>query len=469
MLNKKGLAVYALTVIPLLVGIVLLLAGGKQLTPSTIPAMVRNDIVAHEGFLRHMQHPLTILLMQIAIVITAAKLLGSAFKRIGQPAVIGEIAAGIFLGPSLLGWLAPDVMAFIFPASSLGTLQLLSQIGLILFMFIIGLEVEVDIFKSSAVSAIVISHVSIVFPYFLGVGLAWYLYSSSAPDNIPFIAYALFMGIAMSITAFPVLARIIRERGLSKTAAGSLAIICAAIDDVTAWCILAAVVAIARAGNVNDAFFTILLSIVYVLVMLFAVRPLLKKIGTKRFVEGKADITFTSIVFFVLIASAFIAEVIGIHALFGAFIAGVAMPTIPSLRHVFTEKVEDVSVSLMLPLFFAFTGLRTQIGLLAEGNAWALAALVIGLAVLGKFAGSALAARLVGQNWRDSLAIGALMNTRGLMELIVLNIGYELGILTNTMFTTMVLMALVTTLMTGPALNFIEAHFGKLQRVDKRT
>lgn len=443
-------------------GIIFLLATGKVLPASSVPPMVTNEVTASEGFVGHMQHPLTILLLQIAVVITAAKLFSSLFKRIGQPTVMGEMAAGICLGPSLLGLLAPGVMEFIFPAYSLGTLQLLSQIGLILFMFIVGLELDIDVFKSSAGPAIVISHVSIVFPYFLGVGLAWYSYSSYAPSNIPFIAYALFMGIAMSITAFPVLARILRERQLTKTTAGSLAIVCAAIGDVTAWCILVAVVAIAKAGDISNAFVTIVLSVVYVLVMVFAIKPLLKKISQTRFTNGKSDITFTSIVFLTLIASAFIAEVIGIHALFGAFLAGVIMPPVSSLRHAFTEKIEDVSIALLLPLFFAFSGLRMHVNLLGEGEAWLLCAAVVGLAVIGKFAGSALAARVVGQGWKDSLAIGALMNTRGLMELIVLNIGYELGILTSSMFTVMVLMAMITTLMTGPAISFIEARFGKL-------
>lgn len=460
-MKKKSLLVYILTVIPLLAGIIWLLVNGEVLTPSTVSSTAKNNNQGGSGFLQQIQHPLTILLLQIAIVITAAKLFGSFFKRIGQPAVIGEIAAGIVLGPSLLGWLAPEVMSFIFPPASLGTLQLLSQIGLILFMFIIGLEVDVEIFKSRASAAIVISHVSIVFPYFLGVMLAWHLYSTYAPSNIPFIAYGLFMGIAMSITAFPVLARIIRERKLTKTTAGGLAIICAAIDDVSAWCILAVVVAIAKAGSINNALVTMFLSLLYVLVMMMAVKPLLKKLSESRFQDGKADITFTGIVFILLIASAFIAEVIGIHALFGAFLAGVIMPPSTSLRHVFTEKVEDVSVTLLLPLFFAFTGLRTQIGILNDGHLWLLCVEIIGLAVIGKFAGSALAARLVGQNWKDSLAIGALMNTRGLMELIVLNIGYELGILTTEIFTIMVLMALITTLMTGPALNMIEKAFNR--------
>jgi Kef-type K+ transport system membrane component KefB len=438
-----------------------LLVNGKTLISSALPAVVKNESAAGLSFTERIQHPLTILLLQIAVVITAAKLLGSLFKRIGQPAVIGEIAAGIFLGPSLLGWLAPDAMQFLFPASSMGTLQLLSQIGLVLFMFIIGLEVDLNVFKTKATEGIVIGHISIVFPFFLGVILAWFLYSSYSPAGIPFVAYALFMGIATSITAFPVLARILRERKMTKTPVGSLAILCAAINDVTGWFLLAIVVAIAKAGSINAALMGIVWSFIYVLAMFAFVKPLLKKLSDKRFIDGKADITFTGLVFFTLISSSFLAEVIGIHALFGAFIAGVVMPPSASVRHVFTEKVEGVSVTLLLPLFFAYTGLRTQIGVLNQGHLWLLSAEIISLAVIGKFVGSAVAARLVGQTWKDSLTIGALMNTRGLMELIVLNIGYELGILTTEIFTIMVLMALVTTLMTGPALNLIEAVFRK--------
>ncbi|MCW5907621.1 MAG: cation:proton antiporter [Chitinophagales bacterium] len=461
MQKYKSFVVYVLLVVPLLAGIAWLLLAGKTLQPSAIPAIVKNETAGGSNFIERLQHPLTMLLLQIVIVITSAKFLGGIFKKAGQPAVIGEIAAGIFLGPSLLGWLSPEIMHLLFPSSSLGTLQLLSQIGLILFMFIIGLEVDLDVFKSKASAAVVISHVSIVFPYFLGVVLAWFMFSHYAPTGTPFSAYALFMGIAMSITAFPVLARIIKERKLTRTTSGGLAIICAAIDDVSAWCLLALVIAIAKAGSINAALMTITWSLIYVFVMLLAVKPLLKKLSDKRFIDGRADITFSGVVFVTLVTSALVAELIGIHALFGAFIAGVAMPASKVVRNVFIDKVEDVSVTLMLPLFFAFTGLRTQIGILNDSHLWVLCAGVIVIAVTGKFAGSAIAARLVGQSWKDSLTIGALMNTRGLMELIVLNIGYDLGILTTEIFTILVLMALITTLMTGPALNLIEAAFQK--------
>jgi Kef-type K+ transport system membrane component KefB len=397
--------------------------------------------------------------MQIIVILSVARVVGYIFSRIGQQSVIGEITAGIILGPSLLGWLVPSVFSFLFPATSLPNLQLLSQIGLVLFMFIIGMELDINTLKSRASEAILVSHVSIVFPYFLGVGLAYFLYNTYAPANISFVAFALFMGIAMSITAFPVLARILKERNMTKTPVGSMAIISAAIGDVSAWCILPFVIAIARAGDISNAWFAILLTGVYVLAMLFAVRPVLKKLSERYFTDGSLHGTFTAFVFLVLLASAYTAELIGIHALFGAFLAGAIMPTNISLRNIFTERIEDVSTFLLMPLFFAFTGLRTQIGLLNATHLWVICALIIALAVAGKFIGSAFAAKSIGQSWKDSLSIGALMNTRGLMELIVLNIGYDLGILKPEIFTMMVFMALATTFMTAPALNLIEKIF----------
>ncbi len=460
-MKKNHLKLYALTILPLLAAIVFLVYSGKSLQPSAYVSEIRNAHAGGGSIADSFKHPLTILLMQILVVLGTAKLIGYLFTRIGQQAVIGEIVAGIVLGPSLLGWLAPGVYQFLFPASALGNLQLLSQIGLVLFMFIIGMELDIDILKKRATEALVVSHLSIVFPYFLGVGLAWFLYSTFAPANIPFIAYALFMGIAMSITAFPVLARILKERKMTQTPIGGMAIICAAIDDVTAWCLLAIVIAIAKAGDVTSALVTITLSAVYVAFMFFAVRPLLRKLSIRFFIDGQLKSNFVAIIFLLLLFSSFVAEVIGIHALFGAFLAGAMMPPNVSMRRIFTERTEDVSIMLLLPLFFAFTGLRTQIGLLNSSYMWGVCFVIILLAILGKFLGSAIAARMVGQSWKDSLSMGALMNTRGLMELIVLNIGYDLGILKPEVFTMMVFMALATTFMTAPALNIIEKIFSE--------
>ena len=412
----------------------------------------------------NLEHPLAILLIQILTIILVARFFGWFFKKIGQPTVIGEILAGILLGPSLLGLYFPEFSLALFPKESLGNLQFLSQIGLILFMFVIGMELDIKVLKNKANDAVVISHASIIIPFALGMGLAYFVYDAFAPEGTQFISFALFLGIAMSITAFPVLARIIQERGMHKTKLGTVIITCAAADDITAWCILAIVIAIVKAGSFVSALYTIALAALYVIVMLKLVRPFLKRIGDVNAEKTHLTKSIVAIFFIMLIFSAWATEVIGIHALFGAFMAGAIMPENTKFRDIFIEKVEDIALVLLLPLFFVFTGLRTQIGLLNDIYLWKITGVIILVAVAGKFIGSALAARFVGQNWKDSLIIGALMNTRGLMELVVLNIGYDLGILTPEIFAMMVIMALVTTFMTGPALDLIEWTFKKVSK-----
>ena len=412
----------------------------------------------------NLEHPLAILLIQILTIILVARFFGWFFKKIGQPTVIGEILAGILLGPSLLGLYFPEFSLALFPKESLGNLQFLSQIGLILFMFVIGMELDIKVLKNKANDAVVISHASIIIPFALGMGLAYFVYDAFAPEGTQFISFALFLGIAMSITAFPVLARIIQERGMHKTKLGTVIITCAAADDITAWCILAIVIAIVKAGSFVSALYTIALAALYVIVMLKLVRPFLKRIGDVNAEKTHLTKSIVAIFFIMLIFSAWATEVIGIHALFGAFMAGAIMPENTKFRDIFIEKVEDIALVLLLPLFFVFTGLRTQIGLLNDIYLWKITGVIILVAVAGKFIGSALASRFVGQNWKDSLIIGALMNTRGLMELVVLNIGYDLGILTPEIFAMMVIMALVTTFMTGPALDLIEWTFKKVSK-----
>ena len=407
----------------------------------------------------NLHHPLAILLAQIVTIIIVARFFGWVFRKIGQPSVIGEIIAGIALGPSLLKMYFPEFSAVLFPIESLGNLQFLSQIGLILFMFVIGMELDLKILKNRANEAVVISHASIVFPFTLGIGLAYFVYYRFAPIGVSFLSFALFMGIAMSITAFPVLARIVQERGIHKTKLGAIVITCAAADDITAWCLLAAVIAIVKAGSFVSAIYILLAAIFYVLVMLFVVKPFLKRIGDLYGDKSTLSKPVVAIFFLTLILSSYLTEIIGIHALFGAFMTGVIMPDISKFRNVIIEKVEDVSVILLLPLFFVFTGLRTEIGLINDPFLWKVTGCIIVVAVVGKFVGSALAAKFVGQSWRDSLTIGALMNTRGLMELVVLNIGLDLKVLTPEVFTMMVIMALVTTFMTGPALDIINYLF----------
>jgi Kef-type K+ transport system membrane component KefB len=364
--------------------------------------------------------------------------------------------AGIVLGPSLLGWLSPGTMAVLFPPGSMEPLRLLSQIGVALFMFVVGMELDVKHLRQRAHAAIMVSHASIIVPFFLGVTLSLLLYQSLAPAATSFKAFALFIGIAMSITAFPVLARILEDRRMSKTPLGSIALTCAAVDDVTAWCMLALVIAVAQAGGVTASFITITLALVFILVMLLIVKPKLTQLFTV-ILKGRSSPLERSrglvagVLAFVFIC-ALITEAIGIHALFGAFLAGVVMPHTAGLRLILKEKLETFSAAALLPLFFAFTGLRMQIGLLNDWESWAICGVIIAVAIAGKLGASMLMARWTGMSWRDSFSLGALMNTRGLVELIVLNIGYDLGILSGRLFAMLVLMALVTTFMTGPLL-----------------
>jgi len=436
----------------------LMLSNGPKTAASLQPSAPLNTNI-FEGIWNNLadqfHHPLAILLLQIITIILAARLLGTLFRKIGQPAVIGEIVAGIALGPSLLGWAWPEAMAFLFPANSLGNLQFLSQIGLLLFMFVIGMELDTKSIRNKAHEAIVISHASIVVPFALGVAVSFWLFDNFAMPGISFVAFALFMGISMSITAFPVLARIVQERGLTRTPLGNLALTCAAADDVTAWCLLACVIALVKAGGIAPAVVTIGLSVAFIVFMFWVIKPLLARIASGRESKETVNKPVVAIIFLTLLGSAYVSEIVGIHALFGAFLAGVIMPDSFSFKKVITDKIEDVALVLLLPLFFVFTGLRTEIGMLNTAGLWITCLGVTAVAVAGKLGGSALAARFLGQTWHNSLSIGVLMNTRGLMELVVLNIGYDLGILGPQIFTMMVFMALFTTFMTGPALSLV--------------
>jgi Kef-type K+ transport system membrane component KefB len=412
-----------------------------------------------DSFMVNLHHPLALLLAQIVTIILVAKLFGWVCVKLKQPSVIGEMIAGIVLGPSLFGLYFPELSAFIFPKESLGNLQFLSQIGLILFMYIVGMELDLSVLRKKAHDAVVISHASIIIPFALGVGLSYFIYKEFAPDGIQFSSFALFIAIAMSITAFPVLARIVQERNLHKTKIGTVVITCAAADDITAWCILAAVIAIVKAGSFSGSIFVILMAILYVFIMIKAVRPFLSRIAESQKGKGFISKALVAVFFLILIISSYATEVIGIHALFGAFMAGAIMPENVKFRNLFIEKVEDVALVLLLPLFFVFTGLRTQIGLLNDPHLWKIGGFIILTAVTGKFIGSALTARFLKISWKDSLTIGALMNTRGLTELIVLNIGYDLGVLGPELFAMLVIMALFTTFMTGPCLDLINYLF----------
>jgi len=418
-----------------------------------------NLSVFRQSIFNNISEPSAMLLLQIISILFVSRIFGYLFAKIGQPTVIGEILAGIVLGPSLLGYFYPDAFHFLFAAKSLGNLYILSQVGLILFMFTIGMDLNIGTLKEKMGVTYVVSHASIIIPYFFGMVLAYFIYQEFASQQTDFLSFALFIGISMSITAFPVLARIVQEKGLSKTHLGAMAIASAAINDVTAWCILAAAIAIAKTGSFISSLYTISFAIGYVLIMFFIVRPFLKRIGQ---IYSNSEVLNKSIIAFlllVLIVSSFVTQVIGIHALFGAFLAGVVMPQLPNFRKLVIEKIEDVSVTLLLPLFFVFTGLRTQIGLLNTPYLWVICAVFIVVAISGKFIGGAFTARILGETWHDSLSLGVLMNTRGLMELIVLNIGYEMGILPPSIFVMLVIMALVTTFMTTPVLSLINRYF----------
>lgn len=412
-----------------------------------------------QSFLHNVGEPAAMLLLQIISILLVSRLFGFLFIKLGQPTVIGEILAGIVLGPSLFGYYYPGAFHFLFAPESLGNLYIISQIGLVLFMFTIGMELDLSLLRQKMDKIYVISHASIIIPYFFGMLLAYFLYQEFAAAQTAFLPFALFIGISMSITAFPVLARIVQEKRLSKSHLGIVSIASAAINDVTAWCVLAAVIAIAKTGSVVSSLYTIGISVAYVLVMLLLVRPFLKRVGD---IYRNSEVLNKSIIAFlllVLITSSWLTEIIGIHALFGAFLAGVIMPQLPDFRKLVIEKIEDVSVTLLLPLFFVFTGLRTQIGLLNTPYLWSICGLIVLVAVVGKFAGSAFPARILGETWKDSLSIGVLMNTRGLMELIVLNIGYEMGVLPPHIFVMLVIMAVVTTFMTSPLLSLINWAF----------
>jgi Kef-type K+ transport system membrane component KefB len=407
----------------------------------------------------HVHHvapkPLIHVLVALIVIIAASRGLGIVFKWIGQPAVIGEVFAGICLGPSLLGRFWPDAQAFILPQDVASYLELLSQVGVILFMFLVGLELDTSLLRRRTHATVAVSHASIVVPFVLGALMALWLYPQYSSADVPFTVFALFGGVSVSVTAFPVLARILTDRGIQRSNLGVIALTCAAVDDVTAWCLLAFVVGVANA-RIESAIWTAGLALGFVALMLLVVRPLIAKMLRAQELRGaKVSQTTMAVTMVALLASTLCTEWIGIHALFGAFVLGAIIPHDSSLASEIRNKLEDLVVVFFLPAFFAFTGLRTEIGLLDSPHAWLVCLAIIGIASLGKFGGSFFAGRLVGMNTRDAAAVGILMNTRGLMELVVLNIGFDLGVISPTLFAMMVVMALVTTFATTPILRLI--------------
>lgn len=422
--------------------------GENLVAPAPMGASVR-ETAATGGKHDALMH----VLMTLAAVVAVGWILGRIFRAIGQPPVIGEVVAGIVLGPSLLGRAWPEATEFLLPAQVAPYLGVVAQIGVILYMFLVGLELNPGSLKDRTHATIAISHTGIVVPFLLGSTLAIFLYPVLSSRDVHFTSFALFLGVAMAITAFPVLARILTDQGLQKTTQGVIALSCAAVDDATAWCLLAFAVGVAQA-KVSGAILVMGLTALYIAFMFLIVRPcahwLLGRLGPARLTRSTVALVFVA-----LLLSALATELIGIHAIFGAFLLGVIIPHDSAVAREFMYKLEDLVAVLLLPAYFAFTGMRTQVGLLTDLHHWLICLVIILVATVGKFGGSLLAARLTGLPWRDSAALGILMNTRGLMELIVLNVGLDLRIISPTLFAMMVLMCLVTTMATSPILKVL--------------
>ncbi|HEX6464936.1 MAG TPA: cation:proton antiporter [Vicinamibacterales bacterium] len=392
-------------------------------------------------------------LLALAVVVIAGRLLGNALARIRQPPVIGEVLAGILLGPSLLGRLFPGLEARLFPEAVKPALGLVAQIGVVLYMFAVGVEFDPAALRRKAARFVFVSQASIAVPFLLGLGIAALIRAEFSLPGVPPLAFALFMGIAMSITAFPVLARILTDRDLTRTELGRAALACAAVDDVTAWCLLAIVVGVTRAApssGLNSA----LLAALFIAFMFVVARPLVVRL-TRTEDSDRPSYEALTWTLAGLLVSAIVAEAIGIHAIFGGFIYGAILPTDSVIGRQLSIRRIPVITILFLPAFFALTGLRTEIGLMRSPHDWAICALITAAAVAGKFGGTLAGGRLVGLQWRFAAQLGILMNTRGLMELVVLNVGLDLGVLSPRLFTMMVIMAIVTTAMTAPLLDLV--------------
>jgi Kef-type K+ transport system membrane component KefB len=403
-----------------------------------------------------LKHVIAFVLLDVAVVVVAARLVGRLFRRLGQPAVIGEIVAGIALGPTLLGALPGDLDQVLFPPDARPYLSVIAQLGLALFMFIVGLEVDLSLIRGRARAAGAVAAGSLVLPFAFGAAVALALYplhSQVDGETVPPLAFVLFLGVAMSITALPVLARILTERGMQRTPIGVLALACAAIDDVLGWSLLAIVVAIAAGGSTVGALVIIGWTVLFVVVMFLVVRPLLARLVPWHARAGRLTPDILAIVLAGLLASAWLTEIIGVHAIFGAFLFGAVMPRrdAGALTREILERLEQVSLLLLLPVFFVVAGLQVDVGGIGLDGIWQLG-LILVAAIAGKVLGAAGAARLQGMPRRDANALGLLMNTRGLTEIVILQVGVQLGVLDQTMFTLMVIMALVTTMMTGPLL-----------------
>jgi Kef-type K+ transport system membrane component KefB len=448
----KLIAAYALLVgVPVLALFGVLRTGGRL----TAPALIHFSGDVASG-VNAPSPNLFILVAQIAVIVLASRAVGYLFRKMAQPQVIGEMLAGIMLGPSLLGWLAPGISAALFPASSLGVLSAISNLGLVIYMFLVGLELNVQELRRHGQAAILISHMSIVVPFLLASILAIYLYPRLSDSSVSFMSFALFMGAATAITAFPVLARILTDKQMLATSLGTVAIACAAVDDVSGWSILAYIMVLIRSSQSSHSIWMTLAGLgLFLALMIGVMRRLFARVERYYSEHGELPDHLLALVIVFALTAALCTEALSLHLLFGAFVAGAVMPKDRRFISYLSAKFESVAVLLLLPVFFAFTGLRTRIGLVKGAELWFYCALIIGVAILGKVGGSGIAARLGGMRWREATALGILMNTRGLMELVVLNMGLDIKVISPALFSMMVLMALVTTFMTAPLLDWI--------------
>lgn len=423
---------------------------GEHLVAPAAPIVVRPAAGVSQG------HVLAEVLLALAVISVTARLVANAVERyMKQPAVMGEILAGIILGPSVLGAISTRAYGFLMPAEAATYIGVVANIGVILFMFLVGSHLDGRLVRSHPHSTLAISHASILAPFVLGAGAAYLIYPRYSNAGTSFTVFSLFLAVSLSVTAFPVLARILTDRGIQGTPLGVTALACAAVDDASAWCLLAFVSGVATAA-VGGAARTVGLAAVYVFAMFLAIRPIVRWIAAREERSSHpASLTMLAVVIGMMLLSAVVTERIGIHALFGAFLFGALVPHDSQLARQIRARLEDIVVVLLLPVFFAFIGMRTQMFLLSTPADWAYCGLIVLIATAGKFGGSFAAARLSGLGWREAGTIGVLMNTRGLMELIVLNVGLDMGILSPTLFAMLVVMALVTTFSTTPVLHWI--------------
>lgn len=465
--KERGTLPYVFYVIVLLASVAALwgtLQLGEALTPTLLRPVQAGETTFTSAFrdfntsvTHHIHSTIGVLLLQILIILLAARAMGWLFRKLHQPAVIGEIVAGILLGPSLFGRVAPGAFTSLFPVESLPNIQLLSNFGLILFMFAIGMELRLGDIRRQLKSSLIISHAGIFIPFALSLPLSYAIYTEYASGLTPFMPFALFIGISMSITAFPVLARIIQENHLQRSYLGKLSLSTAAAGDITAWLLLAAIIAVSQSGSIWSTGYNLLFLVLYLLIMFGIIRPLFKVAGKVYNNTEVISHGLVGVIFILLLLSSYITELLSMHALFGAFMLGLVMPEELSFRKILTDKIEDVSLMLFLPLFFVSSGLQTELGLIDSWATWGLLGLFTLVAVVGKVGGTYFAARCSGQGAKDSLYLGAFMNTRGLMELVVLGIGYEMKILPPTIYAVLVLMTVVTTVMTMPLVHLVNA------------